>query len=96
MDIEELKEKHEHLVNVILTEEEELLSTHRLHIDENVELVKRQMNILNEVDKPGSDVEEYINNLDHILTQHLEMIKNLKNKVTTFRGHLNTEAVLSK
>jgi kinesin family protein 2/24 len=54
------------------------------------------MNILNEVDKPGSDVEEYINNLDHILTQHLEMIKNLKNKVTTFRGHLNTEAVLSK
>jgi hypothetical protein len=24
------------------------------------------------------------------------MIKNLKNKVTTFRGHLNTEAVLSK
>lgn len=52
------------MVNIILTEEEELLTLHWKHIDENVELVKWQMSILNEVDKPGSDVEEYIYSLD--------------------------------
>lgn len=88
MDIEELKQKHEFMVNVILTEEEELLTMHWKHIDENVELVKKQMSILNEVDKPGSDVEEYIYSLDHILTSHMDMIKNIKNKLTSFRGHL--------
>ena len=64
MDIQELKQKHESMVNIILTEEEELLTLHWKHIDENVELVKWQMSILNEVDKPGSDVEEYIYSLD--------------------------------
>jgi len=29
MDLEELKEKHEELVNVILTEEEQLIQTHK-------------------------------------------------------------------
>jgi kinesin family protein 2/24 len=62
--LEELKDKHEGLVNVILKEEEELLSSHRKYIDDNVDLVKRQMSILNEVDKPGSDVEGYISGID--------------------------------
>lgn len=64
MNIDELKEKHEAMVNIILSEEEELLTLHWKHIDDNVELVKRQMSILNEVDKPGSDVDEYIYSLD--------------------------------
>lgn len=64
MNIDELKEKHEAMVNIILSEEEELLTLHWKHINDNVELVKRQMSILNEVDKPGSDVDEYIYSLD--------------------------------
>jgi hypothetical protein len=32
------------------------------------------MVLLNEVDKPGSDVEEYVGNLDTILLQKIEMI----------------------
>lgn len=54
------------------------------------------MGILHEVDKPGSDVEEYIYSLDQILTNHMDMIKGLKNKLSTFKGHLSQEAVLSK
>ena len=63
-NLEELKEEHEGLVQRILKEEETLLSHHRGHIDENVELVKKQMGILNEVDKPGSDVEKYVDDLE--------------------------------
>ena len=36
------------------------------------------MGLLNEVDKPGSDVEEYVNNLDQILAQKMEMIANMR------------------
>lgn len=32
------------------------------------------MVLLNEVDKPGSDVEEYVNNLDQMLLNKIEMI----------------------
>lgn len=38
--------------------------SHRTHIDEIVELVKQEMYLLHNVDKPGSDVEEYVDGLD--------------------------------
>lgn len=41
-----------------------MINGHRKHIDDVVDLVKQEMVLLNEVDKPGSDVEEYVNNLD--------------------------------
>jgi kinesin family protein 2/24 len=40
-----------------LEEEEELINGHRKHIDELVDVVKGEMTLLNEVDRPGSDVE---------------------------------------
>lgn len=51
-----------------------MINGHRRHIDDVVDLVKQEMVLLNEVDKPGSDVEEYVNNLDAILLQKMEMI----------------------
>jgi len=72
--LEVLKEKHEKLVNKILQEEDELLSTHWTCIDDSVNLVKREMVLLHDVDKPGSDVEEYIRSLDEILLKKLDMI----------------------
>ena len=58
---------HENLIEQILEEEEELINGHRKHIDDVVDLVKQEMTLLNEVDKPGSDVEEYVKNLDEVL-----------------------------
>jgi kinesin family protein 2/24 len=37
-----------------------LINSHRRHIDEVVDLVKEEMVLLNDVDKPGSDVEDYV------------------------------------
>ena len=73
-DIDTLKERHEYLVNLILTEEDELLSNHRKFIDDTVDLVKKEMVLLHEVDKPGSNVEQYIDTLDGILQHKQDMI----------------------
>jgi kinesin family protein 2/24 len=54
------------------------------------------MVLLNEVDKPGSDVEEYVNNLDQILLKKMEMIKAMRDQLVTFHKHLKTEEALSK
>lgn len=54
------------------------------------------MVLLNEVDKPGSDVEEYVNNLDQILLKKMEMIKQMREQLVTFHKHLKTEEALSK
>lgn len=94
-NLEELKDEHEVLVQRILKEEETLLSHHRSHIDENVELVKKQMGILNEVDKPGSDVERYVDGLEEILNFEMKKIMDLKNNVDKFKGFLKREATLS-
>ena len=59
-NLDQIKVKHENLVNSILTQEERLLSQHKKYLDYNVDVVKRQMTLLNEVDRPGSDVEMYI------------------------------------
>jgi kinesin family protein 2/24 len=40
-----------------MEKEEEIISSHRWHIDEMVETVKQEMQLLGEVDKPGSDVD---------------------------------------
>ena len=37
------------------------------------------MVLLNEVDKPGSDVEDYVSNLDKMLLSKMDMIQQMRN-----------------
>ncbi len=95
-DLQEMSENHEKLINLILTEEEELISAHRNHIDSMVGIVKEEMGILHEVDQPGSDVDEYIANLNRMLEQKLKSIQIIQKKLETFTNHLRTEEEMSK
>lgn len=54
------------------------------------------MNMLNDVDKPGSDVETYTDELDGLLDHHMAMISGLKDQLRRFRGHLGREKKLSE
>lgn len=54
------------------------------------------MMLLHEVDKPGSDVDEYVTNLDSILAHKVELISNLRGRLKTFKDHLKEEETLSK
>ena len=80
-DTERLCGDHEKVIERILEEEEELINNHRKHIDDIVDFVKQEMLLLNEVDKPGSDVEEYVKGLDQVLVQKMEMIAAMRNQL---------------
>lgn len=54
------------------------------------------MVLLHEVDKPGSDIDEYVESLDTVLTHKIELITMLKSKLKNFREHLKEEEMLSK
>ena len=95
-DTDKLCTEHETLIEQILEEEEELITGHRRHIDDVVDLVKQEMALLNEVDKPGSDVEKYVASLDRLLTQKITMITEMRKQLITFHTHLKTEEVMSK
>ena len=83
-------------MNLILEEEEEMIAADKQHVDEIVEMVKQEMQLLQEVDKPGSDVESYAASLDSTLAHKMEAIASLREKLSTFRTHLGQERELSK
>jgi hypothetical protein len=49
------------------------------------------MIILKEVDKPGSDVESYIEKLDKILLKKIDMMTELRLQVLDFYKNIKTE-----
>jgi len=95
-DLVALNQRHQQLINIILGEEEEVISIHRQHIDDIVDCVKQEMVLLNEVEKPASDIDEYVDSLDTILAHKVEMINLLRSKLQVFKGHLREEEALSK
>ncbi len=76
---------------MILEEEEALIGSHRHHIDDVVDLVKQEMVLLHEVDKPGSDIERYVDHLDAILLHKMDLIASVRARLIDFYGHLKLE-----
>ena len=95
-ELQKICGEHEKIVNLILEEEEEMIAAHKQHVDEIVEMVKQEMQLLQEVDKPGSDVEAYAASLDSTLAHKMEAIASLREKLSGFRSHLHQERELSK
>ena len=58
---------HNKLIGMILSEEEDLIECHKQHVNEVINIEKDEMNLISEVDKSGSDVESYIQQLDEKL-----------------------------
>ena len=95
-DIERICGDHENLIKVILEEEETLISNHRKHIDDIVDIVKQDMGILQTVEEPQSDIEEYVDKLDGILMKKMERILTIRSKLANFYKHLKKEESLQK
>lgn len=49
------------------------------------------MALLKEVDKPGSDVEQYVKNLDGILLSKITKMEELRRNVLDFYKNIKTE-----
>ena len=87
---------HEELINQILKEEDNFINEHKNHIDNMVQSLKDEMTGLHEVEKPGSNIEQYTSNLDKLLTKEIETIMKLKTKLNKFRVLLKDESALAK
>jgi len=94
--LDELARQHDRLIGTILAEEEELITAHRQHIDMMVELIKEEMVHLNSVDRPGSDVDAYVNGIDRILRLKATYIGDIRQRVDMFKEHLSQEDSLSR
>ena len=70
-----LAARHDALVEALCVEEDEMIAFHRSHIDNMVYRLKEQMEALNAVDVPGSDVDRYATTLAHTLkSQEQEIV----------------------
>lgn len=94
--LDDLARQHDRLIGTILAEEEELITAHRQHIDTMVELIKEEMVHLNNVDRPGSDVDAYVAGLDRILQMKALKIGEIRERVDLFQEHLQQEDALSR
>lgn len=56
----------------------------------------QEMMLLHEVDKPGSDIEEYVSSLDAILYHKMELISVIRQRLLDFYSHLKMEENLQK
>ncbi len=79
---------------MILEDEETLISKHRKHIDDVVDIIKQDMGILQTVEEPQSDIEEYVDKLDGILLRKMEHIMKLRSNLAGFYKHLKKEESL--
>ena len=94
-DYKKISMTHEELINSILKEEDLFISDHKKHIDDMVESIKDEMNYIHEVDKPGSDIDEYTSNLDKLLYKEIQTISQLRKKLNKFRIMLKDENALA-
>lgn len=93
---ESLLSARDELMNSILEEEEELINAHRFSIEEAMEIVRREMNLLTEVDQPGSAIDQYVDALQDILAAKAAAIMQLQRKVEAFKGKLQEEERMSR
>jgi len=95
-ELSRLSEEHEKLIDVILEEEDKLIESHKKHIDVTMELAKKEMSLLQEVSKPGSDIDSYIKGLNTILDHKIEIISVLRSRLLGFYYHIKQEEEVSK
>jgi len=90
-----LAARHDALVEALCVEEDEMIAFHRSHIDNMVHRLKEQMEALNAVDIPGSDVDRYATTLAYALKSQEQEILVLQERLRSFDRNLREERELS-
>ncbi|KXZ53036.1 hypothetical protein GPECTOR_8g401 [Gonium pectorale] len=91
-----LAERHDELMDSILLEEENLVAFHRAKLEEDMETMRQEMSLLQEVDKPGSEVDYYVEQMTQLLAIKRQGIQELQAKLDTFKAKLKEEEALSR
>ncbi|CAL0332530.1 unnamed protein product [Lupinus luteus] len=81
-------------LNILLKEEEDLVTAHRRQVEETMDIVREEMNLLVEVDQPGNQLDDYVSKLNIILSQKAARIFQLQTQLAQFQRRLNEYNVL--
>lgn len=73
-----------------------LLGGHKAHIKQMAQTLERESELLEQVDRPGSDVEQYVTALNAILDEKVQSILRLKETLNGFADKLAQEKKLSE
>lgn len=84
------------LMNKILEEEDELIQCHRRQIEDTMDIVRSEMNLLAEVDQPGSAIDTYVDKLGRTLRSKAASIQQLQAKLDSFKAKLRQEEILNR
>lgn len=93
--VDEIKKKHEKILNEIIKEEESCVMTHKQHVDSMVEMLKIEMEEINNMQKPNSDIVSYIQRTKQIFTQQMQQIQFMNSKLDKFHQLLIEEDQLA-
>ncbi|KAL5202063.1 hypothetical protein ABZP36_013015 [Zizania latifolia] len=83
-------------IDAILEEEEALIAAHRKEIENTMEIVREEMNLLAEVDQPGSLIDNYVTQLSFLLSRKASGLVSLQARLARFQHRLKEQEILSR
>ncbi|CAO2173733.1 unnamed protein product [Urochloa humidicola] len=89
-------EKEDMEINAILEEEEALIAAHRKEIENTMEIVREEMNLLAEVDQPGSLIDNYVAQLNFLLSRKASGLLSLQARLARFQQRLKEQEILNR
>ncbi|XP_023743709.1 kinesin-like protein KIN-13A [Lactuca sativa] len=92
----EVEQPHDENINEILEEEEALIAAHRKEIEDTMEIVREEMKLLAEVDKPGSLIDNYVTQLSFVLSRKAASLVSLQARLARFQHRLKEQEILSR
>ncbi|KAL8195675.1 hypothetical protein R6Q57_025428 [Mikania cordata] len=92
----EPEQLHDENVDEILEEEEALIAAHRKEIEDTMEIVREEMKLLAEVDKPGSLIDNYVTQLSFVLSRKAASLVSLQARLARFQHRLKAQEILSR
>ncbi|XP_076886718.1 kinesin-like protein KIN-13A [Bidens hawaiensis] len=92
----ESEQLHDENVNEILEEEEALIAAHMKEIEDTMEIVREEMKLLAEVDKPGSLIDNYVTQLSFVLSRKAASLVSLQARLARFQHRLKEQEILSR
>ncbi|KAL6615161.1 hypothetical protein ACP70R_037431 [Stipagrostis hirtigluma subsp. patula] len=79
-----------------IEEEEALIAAHRKEIENTMEIVREEMNLLAEVDQPGSFIDNYVAQLNFLLSRKASGLVSLQARLARFQQRLKEQEILNR
>ncbi|KAK6944980.1 Kinesin motor domain [Dillenia turbinata] len=93
-DLETYNSHSDEDLNVLLKEEEDLVTAHRKQVEETIDIVREEMDLLAIADQPGNQLDDYISRLSSILSQKAARILQLQTRLAHFQRRLEEHNIL--